>query len=288
MRLEDQAWDVLKKFRFGRKKSLRETADGAGIDPEILREIESGAMVPTPFQLVSLGECLGFDGDAMEKIHLHPESTPEITPPPGVRPVRENYDDYAVWCTLVLNRENPERALLFDTGGGGRILRDAIRSQGLHIDAVLLTHGHGDHGGGFPGAISARETPVLLNEADRFLLGEIAHHPGPVLTPEEGCDYLRKKGWHVTSMSAPGHTPGSVAYLTEGTLFVGDTIFCGSAGRCYSPEHFATQLSSIHRLLETTSPETVIISGHGPFTTVDFERRWNPFARTRNLPDRPP
>jgi len=281
MRLEDQAGDVLKKFRFGRKKSLREIAEESGIESDALRELESGERSPSLSQMISLGKALGFDGRAMEKIHLHPESTPEIPLPFRLLPVKESFDGYAVWCTLARHPEDPRRALLFDTGGGGRILLETIRKESLEIEAVLLTHGHPDHGGGFSGALTNPDTPVLLDEADRFLLPEISDHRGPVLPPGEGCALLRKRGWPVTVTEAPGHTPGSVAYLLDNTLLLGDTIFCGSAGRCFTPDYFLTQLDSIHRLVSGNDPATRIISGHGPFTTIGLERQFNPFVRVR-------
>ena len=281
MRLEDQAGDVLKKFRFGRKRGVRDISEASRIDMELFREIESGEKAPSQAQLVLLGQTLGFDGTAMARIHLDPEATPEITPSAHVLPVQENFSGYAVWCTLIRHRSDPRRVLLFDTGGGGEILRETIRTHGLHIEGILLTHGHEDHGGGLYGIPTALNAPVLLSEADRPLLPEISRAKGPLFNPEEGCDFLRIRGWPVSTIAAPGHTPGSVAYLMDRTLLVGDTIFCGSAGRCFSPEHFLTQLGSIHRLISGSLPETVIISGHGPFTTPSQERSFNPFVRVR-------
>jgi glyoxylase-like metal-dependent hydrolase (beta-lactamase superfamily II) len=281
MRLEDQAGDVLKKFRFGRKRGVRDISEASGIDMGFFREIESGEKAPSQAQLVSLGQTLDFDGAAMARIHLHPEATPETIPSTHVLPVQENFSGYAVWCTLIRHRSDPRRALLFDTGGGGRILRETIRTHGLRIEGILLTHGHEDHGGEFYGIPTESDVPVLLSEADRPLLPEISRAKGPLLTPEEGCEFLRTRGWPVSTIAAPGHTPGSVAYLMDGTLLVGDTIFCGSAGRCFSPEHFLTQLDSIHRLISGNSPDTVIIPGHGPFTTPSQERSFNPFVRVR-------
>ena len=281
MRLEDQVGDVLKKFRYGRKMGLRETAGLAEIDPEILREIEAGGNVPEPGVLIALGRALGFDGKAMATLHLHPENTPDVTLPGHATGIEEHFGGYRVWCTLVRHREDPERALLFDTGGGGAILADSLRKSRVRVEGVLLTHGHEDHGGGFSGALSSPGTPVLLRTEDLSLLPEIRSFSGPLLDPDEGCRKLRSQGWPVTVTRAPGHTPGSVAYLIDGILLVGDTIFCGSAGRCFAPETFSTLLSSIRSLVGNHGPDTLIRSGHGPLTTVGRERETNPFVRVR-------
>ncbi len=279
--LEDQAGDVLKKFRYGRKKSLKDVSGASGIPMELLRGLESGEVEPDKAQLLSLGTVLGFDGAAMERLHLHPETTPEVAPPPHLIPVRENYAGYAVWCTLVRHPENPGRALLVDTGGGGPLLLETISRLRLEIEAILLTHGHGDHGGGFEGAVSKEGIPVLLSYGDRPLLPEAAQYAGPLLTPEEGCERLGQRGWKVSVTAAPGHTPGSVAYHIGGALLVGDTLFCGSAGRSDTPDSFPVQINSIHRLISGFPPETILISGHGPFTTIAREKLHNPFIRVR-------
>ncbi len=281
--LEDQAGDVLKKFRYGRKKSLKEVAGLTGLPADLLRSLESGERVPEPSQLVTLGEILGFDGAEMASLHLHPEATPEVPAPPDFLPVRESFGGYAVWCTVLRHPEDPHKALLVDTGGGGSILRETLRSRDLRIEGILLTHGHGDHGGGFVGLLPGDDVPVLLSRKDRPLLPEAALYTGPLLSPEEGCRELVRKGWRIEVTEAPGHTPGSVAYYTEGVLFVGDTLFCGSAGRSDTPDDFPTQLDSIHRLVSGYPPDTVIISGHGPFTTIAREKSHNPFVRSREF-----
>ena len=281
MLLEDQAGDVLKKFRYGRKKSLKEVSGASGLPADLLRSLEAGEIAPDLPQLESLGQALGFDGAAMAALHLHPETTPEVLPPPHFLPVRENFGGYAVWCTLLLHPEDPRRALLVDTGGGGELLLDTIRRRNLRIEGILLTHGHGDHGGGFVGAVPGKDVPVLLSRLDLPLLPETGLYPGPLLSPFEGCRELLKRGWKVEVTEAPGHTPGSVAYSTGGGLLVGDTLFCGSAGRSYTPDDFPIQLDSIHRLVSGYPPETVIISGHGPFTTIAREKIHNPFIRVR-------
>ena len=281
MLLEDQAGDVLKKFRYGRKKSLKEVSGASGLPADLLRSLEAGEIAPDLPQLESLGQALGFDGAAMAALHLHPENTPEVLPPPHFLPVRENFGGYAVWCTLLLHPEDPRRALLVDTGGGGGLLLETIRNRNLRIEGILLTHGHGDHGGGFEGAAPGHDVPVLLSRHDRPLLPEAGLYPGPLLSPSEGCRELKKRGWQVEVTEAPGHTPGSVAYGTGGGLLLGDTLFCGSAGRCYTPDDFPVLLNSIRHLVSGYPPETVIISGHGPFTTIAREKIHNPFVRVR-------
>ncbi len=283
MHLEDQAGDVLKKFRYGRKLSLKATADAAKISTDQLRSFESGEIAPQPNDLMRLGMVLGFDGVAMASLHLHPTPPPAVHLSPKVLPVDMSYGGYAVRCSLILHPDNPKRALLVDTGGGEG-LPQRLAHEGVVLEGILLTHGHDDHGGGWKELLSSKMTgesfPVLLAREDRSLLEGSDTGSAPFMDPGEGCRLLEKKGWNVRALAAPGHTRGSVAYLSEGTLFVGDTLFCGSAGRAWTPEDFPEQLSSIRHILSGLPDETVLIPGHGPITTVGYERTVNPFVRT--------
>ena len=79
-------------------------------------------------------------------------------------------------------------------------------------------------------------------------------------------------------MTTPGHTPGGVCYKTEGSCFVGDTLFAGSIGRANPPTLYPTHLKSV-RTRVLTLPETLILfPGHGPSTTVREEKAHNPFG----------
>ena len=283
MHLEDQAGDVLKKFRYGRKLSLKVTAEAAKISPDQLRSFESGEIAPQANDLMRLGKVLGFDGAAMASLHLHPTPPPAVRLSPRVLPLEMSYGGYAVRCSLILHPATPKRALLVDTGGGEGLTQRLAR-EGVALEGILLTHGHDDHGGGWTQLLSAGMTgddlPVLLAREDRSLLERNHTGSDAFMDPEEGCRLLEKKGWSVKVLPAPGHTRGSVAYLSEETLFVGDTLFCGSAGRAWTPEDFPEQLSSIRHLLSGLADEIVLIPGHGPLTTVGYERTVNPFVRT--------
>ena len=283
MHLEDQAGDVLKKFRYGRKLSLKVTADAAKVSPDQLRSFESGEIAPQADELMRLGEVLGFDGEAMASLHLHPTPPPAVPLSPRVLPLDMSYGGYAVRCSLLRHPDNPKRALLVDTGGGEGLIQ-RLAGVGVVLEGILLTHGHDDHGGGWRqlrlAGRKGEALPVLLAREDRTLLESNDKGDSPFMDPEDGCRHLGQQGWSVKVFPAPGHTRGSVAYLSDGTLFVGDTLFCGSAGRAWTPEDFPEQLNSIRHLLSGLPDETVLIPGHGPLTTVGYERTVNPFVRT--------
>jgi glyoxylase-like metal-dependent hydrolase (beta-lactamase superfamily II) len=93
-------------------------------------------------------------------------------------------------------------------------------------------------------------------------------------------------GLELTVDLAPGHTPGSITFRTPGTseiepvLFSGDLLFAGSIGRTDLPGgDYPTILRSLARVVLPLADETVVLSGHGPVTTVGRERRSNPFLQ---------
>ncbi len=282
MALEDQLSDVLRKMRYGRKISLKQLSESSGILTDQLRAFESGEAVPTPADRDRLGSALGFDSAVLEKLHLHPERTPSITPPVWIHPVKEDYHGMDVWCYVLefpgatTTPEGKTRGILVDTGSVTHRLLDFLTSRKIDLQAILLTHGHEDHGGGF--SHLPPHLPVYMNKADQELLFSHALEKPVTLPPEKARDLMVREGiqtFGVTPMA--GHTKGSVAYRINQALFVGDGIFCGSAGKPWTPDDFGDELRSIRNLLDHNEPETLIFSGHGPFTTVGLEREMNPF-----------
>jgi glyoxylase-like metal-dependent hydrolase (beta-lactamase superfamily II) len=82
-------------------------------------------------------------------------------------------------------------------------------------------------------------------------------------------------------LHTPGHTPGSVCIRVDGherLLLSGDTLFAGSIGRTdLWGGDFEQEIASIHSRLLTLDDTTRVIPGHGPETTIGWERRHNPF-----------
>src|SRR5271169_5887811 len=94
----------------------------------------------------------------------------------------------------------------------------------------------------------------------------------------------------ITVLETPGHTPGSVCFYAEkeGILFSGDTLFFDGVGRTDLPGGSEKKLKeSIQRKIAVLPPETRVFPGHGPFTTVEREKRGNVFFRETVQEQRP-
>ena len=168
-----------------------------------------------------------------------------------------------------------------------------IRERLLCPEALILTHTHIDHIAGvrevlaaFPGLPLAVHIDEREWLTDPFL--NLSAMSGmPVTTPEpnrvlrEGDELtLGDTKWRV--LHTPGHSPGGITLYHEpsGTAIVGDSLFSGSIGRTDFPggDH-ATLERSIRQKLYTMPGGVRIYPGHGPESTIEQERRSNPFVR---------
>lgn len=166
------------------------------------------------------------------------------------------------------------------------------REHGITIEKIILTHGHGDHIAGvdavqaaFPQAellISAEDEPMLrdpnLNLSAPFGVDlAITATVADTLAAGMNLD-LGPTRWQALDTS--GHTPGGRSlYCQEaGIAIVGDALFAGSIGRTDFPGSSHAQLiANIRRHLLTLPGDTVVYCGHGPTTTIENERKSNPF-----------
>ena len=190
---------------------------------------------------------------------------------------------------LVVDEET-QRAAVIDPGMESEPVLDAVRRQGLQVDAVILTHGHFDHVFSSQLFKSATGAQVLMHAADLPLLRDMPETarlfgfkaevpPEPDRLVRDG-DRIQIGGLTFTVLETPGHTPGSISLMLDDVVFVGDALFAGSVGRTdLQGGSLDTLLRSIHGKLLTLPDRTVVYSGHGPATSIGVERRSNPFLR---------
>jgi glyoxylase-like metal-dependent hydrolase (beta-lactamase superfamily II) len=199
-------------------------------------------------------------------------------------------------CWVVAPAEG-EQCVVIDPGiGVEEQLDELLCRHRLQPVAVLLTHGHLDHTFSVTPVCGARDIPAWIHPADRELLAD----PMKGLSPEsrgifggrlqwtEPSDValldpavpLELAGLTFTTDFAPGHTPGSVVFETDLTMFSGDVLFAGSIGRTDLPGGSWEQMqASLARVILPKPDELVVHTGHGPSTTIGRERVSNPFLQ---------
>jgi hydroxyacylglutathione hydrolase len=161
--------------------------------------------------------------------------------------------------------------LLVDPAADEPALRTLVGDR--RIDFVVDTHGHFDHIGG-NWAVPAGA--VCIHEADAEL-GALffPHHPPFQRLLRDGDELV--PGVHV--LHTPGHSPGSIVLVMDGVLLTGDLLFAGSIGRTDLPGGSDDEIETSLKNLLALSGDYVVYPGHGESTTLERERRQNPFLR---------
>ena len=218
-------------------------------------------------------------------------------------------------CWIVGDRERGS-CVVIDPGEHGETqVPRLLEETGVTCEAILLTHGHLDHTWAVPALAGQLDVPVLLHPDDRWLWDDPAAAfgaPTEVLEREFGISWqppterlqdirdgarLSFAGVRFDVEHNPGHTPGHVTFLgreladvpvtfsigshdrgSDDVLFSGDLVFAGSIGR--TDLVGGSTETMLRSLVDTVLPledDTLVLSGHGPDTTVGHERATNPF-----------
>ena len=181
------------------------------------------------------------------------------------------------------------KAILIDAGEETDFLLSEINKKKLTLDYIINTHGHSDHISGnseilektgaklivHPEAVPALIEPV--RNLSGFLGSNITSPEADILLTNN--EIFEWESLKFTALHCPGHSPGGMALLVENILFSGDVLFRDSIGRTDLP--FADHnllISCIREKIFTLPDETIVLPGHGPETTVGYEKVNNPYV----------
>jgi hydroxyacylglutathione hydrolase len=194
-------------------------------------------------------------------------------------------------CSIVADEASRE-AMVIDPGDDVAGILALIQKHKLQVKQIVITHAHIDHVGGAMKLRAATGAPILLNQNDYALLKMLdmqaawvgMRSPGKVEIDRSigELDKIHAGPLVANVMHTPGHTEGSIClyFPAEKKLIAGDTLFAGSIGRTDLPGgSFEKIISSLHEKLLSLPDETVVVPGHGPFTTIGEERESNPFLQ---------
>ncbi len=178
-------------------------------------------------------------------------------------------------CYL-LEDESTGSAAIVDPGGEARWILEQVRTDGVQVSCILLTHAHFDHTGGVMELRAALPgVPVYLHPDDAALLGRSEMPAIGETVPYGEGDTVAVGSLTVEVFHTPGHTPGGVTLRVGGVLFTGDTLFQGSMGRTDltggSYEQIMASLGRLGRL----AGDYQVLPGHMGGSTLERERRTN-------------
>ena len=183
----------------------------------------------------------------------------------------------------ILEDEATNKAAVIDPGDEGDRILSVLKEDGVQVEYILLTHGHYDHTTAVPELIRALpQAEVYIHQADANGAGSqlfpLAGQVADLKYYNEG-DTLTLGSLTIQVLHTPGHSKGSVTLQVGDVLFTGDTLFCGSCGRTDFPGgSYADMQRSLKRLADLPGDYRVY-PGHEGSTTLDYERRYNPFMQ---------
>jgi glyoxylase-like metal-dependent hydrolase (beta-lactamase superfamily II) len=184
------------------------------------------------------------------------------------------------------------QAVVVDPGGEIDRILEAVKDAGASVVKILVTHAHVDHAGGVAELAGRLRVPVEgPQRADQFWIDQLPLQGmnfgisgSAAFTPdrwlEEG-DTVTFGRISLDVHHCPGHTPGHVIFFHPPSklAIVGDVLFQGSIGRTDFPRgDYATLIQSIQHRLWPLGNDVQFIPGHGPMSTIGYERRTNPFV----------
>ncbi len=188
---------------------------------------------------------------------------------------------YEVNCSILSQQG---LAYIVDPGQEGERILTLLSKKGLLPAAVLLTHAHFDHITGLAALQRAYPSlPVYIHPGDRVMFG----HPfnqsppdyPPIGVPKNIRDVTTLPLPGIQVLHTPGHTPGGACFHlpSDHLLLSGDTLFAGSVGRTDFPGGSMARLMESLKLLTALPDDTLVIPGHGRFTTIGEEKASNPY-----------
>lgn len=154
------------------------------------------------------------------------------------------------------------------------------RLEGTHPKYILMTHNHMDHVDALAALKSALNVPLAAHEDDA---GGLPVKPEQFLNDGDTISFgeIQLKVLHT-----PGHTPGSLCFLTDSYLISGDTIFPGGPGKTWSPDDFKKIVESLTNKIFTLPDETHVYPGHGDATVLKKEKHeFEAFSSKPHDPD---
>lgn len=189
----------------------------------------------------------------------------------------------------IVGSEKTKEAMIIDPSTEAQRVIDKAISMGFKITIIIATHSHADHIGAISDIRDITGGIYIKHEIwrDPEITIRWAHLAGPYFKMPPPPDRMVKDGnvieigdLNFKVIYTPGHCPDGMSLYGQGVLFSGDTLFNMGIGRYDFTDSVQEDLmNSLKNKLMTLPDETIVLSGHGPQTTIGYERKHNPFLQ---------
>lgn len=268
--VEDNFEDVLGKAMRGLGRSVGQVSEKTGCDEGDLNELLDGKR--NDELMVRLAPELDLNPESLLALARGAEA-PSVRLPQIVQlhntpyPV-PGYEEMTVNSFSIIPKGEAVCHLI-DAGVSAEVMVSLMKEKATQLDCLFLTHTHSDHVASYE-ALSALAQKCYSPE------GESCESACPV---GEGSVFELGGGLSLTALLTPGHSWGGTTYLLGGAetpiAFVGDAIFCLSMGKAVGA--FDSAKAAIREKILGLPDEAILCPGHGPVTTVAYEKANNPF-----------
>ncbi len=184
--------------------------------------------------------------------------------------------------------EATQDAVLIDASSNIPEIVRTIKELGANVKYILITHGHFDHIMGLNGLKAALNAEAVIHKDDLVISDNVNEFTRLFGLPDSNApvyekfvkdgDIINIGNIEIKVIHTPGHTEGGVCYLIEDNLFSGDTLFKESIGRTdLFGGSFEKLSDSIKNKLFKLDEDIKVFPGHGPMTTIRYEKKHNEF-----------
>jgi glyoxylase-like metal-dependent hydrolase (beta-lactamase superfamily II) len=264
--LEDLYTDVIGKAQRGLNLPDDALAARIGMPETVIQKLKNGSMDEIVFAKVC--RELNLDKDKLIAMAKKEWAPAEISVE-GLEQFTTPYEDFSVNAYVVWDPAT-KLAAAFDTGADAKEMADFISKKGLTLDAVYITHTHGDH---------IADVGTLRTAGQAVWTCSKEPYEGDGAQQFDAGHEFTLGGLRIETKQTWGHSKGGVTYIVHGLrerlAIVGDAIFASSMGG--GMISWADALATNRRYILANPDSTVICPGHGPLTTVGEEKQHNPF-----------
>ncbi len=188
----------------------------------------------------------------------------EIVKDDSIRIERLSLGPFGTNTYLLICQKTGDSVIVDAPGEADKVLK---RLEGTQPRYILMTHNHMDHVDALAALKSALNVPLAAHAEDA---GGLPVKPEQLLNNGDTISFgeIQLKVLHT-----PGHTPGSLCFLTGRYLISGDTIFPGGPGKTWSPADFKKIVESLTNKIFTLPDDTEIYPGHGDAAVLRNEKQ---------------